>query len=247
MRRRKAPDWLTQWEYAHRGLHGTAPDGSLVPENTLLGAQLAIKAALGVECDVQRSADDQAVVFHDWDLLRLASVEGETGRHTAEELASLPLLATDERLATLERWLELVGGRAPVLIEIKSKPGYDVVRSCKIVRETLRDYSGEHAVMSFDPRAVRWFRKNAPEKPVGLVMREDEYGYTQKAWQRHLALWIAKPDFLAYHVHALPSRWVEKLRANGLLILTWTISTPELRQRARAHADVYITEADGFA
>ena len=46
-------------------------------------------------------------------------------------------------------------------------------------------------------------------------MREDEHGYTQKAWQRRLALWIAKPDFLAYHVDALPSAWVASLRANG--------------------------------
>ena len=77
-------------------------------------------------------------------------------------------------------------------------------------------------------------------------MREDEHGYTQKAWQRRLALWIAKPDFLAYHIAALPNRWVAGLRARGLPILTWTVKSPDTRQRALTHADALIAEGAGL-
>ena len=82
-----------------------------------------------------------------------------------------------------------------MLIEIKSRPGYDVEWTCQCVSLLLKDYSGDHAVMSFDPRVARWFRRQSPRTPCGLVMREDEYGHTQSAWQRRLALWIARPDF----------------------------------------------------
>ena len=78
-------------------------------------------------------------------------------------------------------------------------------------------------------------------------MREDEHGYTQKTWQRRLALAIAKPDFLAYHIAALPNEWVTGLRAKGLPILTWTVNSSETRVRALANADALISEGEGLA
>lgn len=240
--RRKALGWLTQWEYAHRGLHGAS-----VPENSLLGARLAIEAGLGIECDIQRSADDHPMVFHDWELSRLTGEGGATEDRTRDELEQLNYIGSDEHPATLAQLLELVAGRVPLLIEIKSKAGYDVVRSCKLVADGLRGYSGHHAVMSFDPRVARWFRKHSPQTCAGLVMREDERGHTQRAWQRRLAYWIARPDFLAYHVAALPSRWVAGLRARGLPVLTWTVNSPETRATALRHADAPIAEGAGLA
>src|SRR3546814_12148869 len=74
---RKAPHWLTQWEYAHRGLHGPK-GGKHVPENSLAAARLAIEAGMGIECDIQRSRDDWPMVFHDWDLKQLTGEDGAT-------------------------------------------------------------------------------------------------------------------------------------------------------------------------
>ncbi len=240
--KREAPAWLTQWEYAHRGLHSSG-----VPENSLLGARLAIERGMGIECDIQRSADDWPMVFHDWELGRLTNAKGEFEQHSRHELQQIRYRGCEERIATLAELLALIAGRVPLLIEIKSKPGYDVVRSCKLVDAALAGYPGDVAVMSFDPRVARWFRRNAPDTSCGLVMREDKHGHTQKAWQRRLAFWIARPDFLAYHIAALPNRWVEGLRARGLPILTWTVNSPETRARAVRHAGALISEGDGLA
>nr|WP_298899433.1 glycerophosphodiester phosphodiesterase family protein [uncultured Altererythrobacter sp.] len=242
MTRRARPDWLTRWEYAHRGLHGNG-----VPENSLKGAQLAIDAGLGVECDIQRSADDWPMVFHDWALDRLTEAGGQTEARTKDELQQLCYRGSEERIATLPDLLELVDGRVPLLIEIKSKPGYDVEWTCLYIDNYLRAYTGNCAVMSFDPRVVRWFRKHSPQTCVGLVMREDEHGYTQKAWQRRMAYWIALPDFLAYHIEALPNDWVARLRRKGLPVLTWTANSPEMRRRALSRADALISEGEGLA
>lgn len=246
MARRSVPDWLTRWEYAHRGLHG-AGESRGAPENSLAAARLAIERGMGIECDIQRSADDWPMVFHDWELKRLVGVDEETERLTKDELIQLSYTGTDERIATLPDLLAEIDGKVPLLVEIKSKPGYDVDWTCLFVGNYLRTYPGDCAVMSFDPRVARWFRRMEPEILCGLVMREDAHGHTQKAWQRRLALWIAKPDFLAYHIAALPNPWVARLRAKGLPILTWTVNSPETRARALEHADALISEGAGLA
>lgn len=241
MNERRAPDWLTRWEYAHRGLHKAG-----VPENSLAAAEGAIAAGMGIECDIQRSRDDHPMVFHDWELERLAGAAGSTEGFVADELETLSLLGTDQHPLRLATFLAVVAGRVPLLIEIKSRRGYDVEFTCLRVARLLADYTGVHAVMSFDPRVARWFRAHSPETLCGLVMREDEHGHTQTGWQRRLALWIAKPDFLAYHVAALPSRWVAGLRAKGMPVLTWTVNSPETRARALTHADALIAEGPGL-
>src|SRR3990167_8826442 len=243
---RPAPDWLTRWTYAHRGLHGPK-GGKHVPENSLSAARLAIEAGLGIECDIQRSLDDHPMVFHDWELKRLTGEEGATESLLKDELQQLTYLGSDEHPATLAQLLGLVAGRVPLLIEIKSKAGYDVARSCKLVADGLRGYTGACAVMSFDPRVARWFRRNSPATPAGLVMREDRQGHTQRAWQRYAALWIARPQFLAYHLLAMPNAFTEGLRRAGYPLLTWTVNSPETRATALRHADAPIAEGAGLA
>jgi glycerophosphoryl diester phosphodiesterase len=240
--KRTPPDWLTKWTYAHRGLHSDA-----VPENSLLGARLAIEAGFGIECDIQRSADDHPMVFHDWEFGRLTDGEGGPATSSADEMQKLHYVGSEEHPATLAQLLDLISGKVPLLVEIKSKAGYDIGRSCKIVADALHEYSGEHAVMSFDPRVARWFHRHSRGTLAGLVMREDKQGHTQQAWQRYIALWIAQPDFLAYHIHALPSPMVAALREKGFPILTWTVNSPDLRERASAYADVAIAEGAGIA
>ncbi len=241
-----APDpartgWLGEWTYAHRGLHG----GGRV-ENSRCAFRAAIDAGLGIECDIQRSADDVPMVFHDWDFARLIGRPDKTAALTAAEWRKLSYLEGEDALIALADLLEMVAGKVPLLIEIKSHRDYDVERSCQGVADALRGYAGLHAVMSFDPRVSRWFRKHSPASVQGLVMREDEFGHTQHAWQRRAALWAARPEFLAYHVAALPNSMVAGLRENGLPILSWTVDSPARLQTARRHADAPVAEGAGL-
>ena len=234
--------WLRRWEYAHRGLHGPGR-----VENGPSAFRAAVAAGMGVECDVQRSADACPMIFHDWDFTRLIGRPEKTGQLTAAEWHRLSYLESEDAPITLAELLAIVGGQVPILIEIKSRPRYDVAAVCERVRATLTEYDGPFAVMSFDPRVSRWFRRHAPEVIQGLVMREDERGFTQKRWQRHLALWIARPEFIAYHIAALPNAMVGRLRERGLPVLTWTVSTPALRAQAMVDADALIAEGAGLA
>ena len=242
MRAKANINWLTSWEYAHRGLHSLN-----VPENSSESVNEAIRVGLGIEIDVQRSADGYAMVHHDWDLKRMTGLEGSIAAYSAETLRTFRLLANGEGLSPLSDVLQIIKGRVPLLCEIKSKPGYDVTRSCIAVHEDFLDYDGPYAVMSFDPKAIIWFKRNAPQTVTGLVIREDKKGPSPRAWQRRWFYWKANPDFLAYHIDALPNGWVAGLRKKGIPVLAWAIDSPTKRRRALFNADGLIGEGKGLA
>ena len=240
-----APDaarvaWLRGREYAHRGLHGAGR-----VENSPSAFAAAIEAGMGIECDIQRSLDDWPMVFHDWDLARLLDRLDPGEDLVLEEWRALRY-TNGEAPMTLPELLDLVAGRVPLLIEIKSRRGYDVDWSCRLVVDALRDYCGPHAIMSFDPRASHWLRKNSPSTVRGLVVTEGKERGWRGALSRRLALWRAAPDFLAYDVRDLPSPFAAAQRARGLPLLTWTVKTPALREVAAAHADAPIAEAGAW-
>jgi glycerophosphoryl diester phosphodiesterase len=223
--------------YAHRGWHG---DGRT--ENSPSAFRAAIAAGLGIECDVQQSADGEPMVFHDWDLDRLTAERGPVRRRTTEELAGIPLIGGDPiwHLSTL---LAEVAGRVPLLIEIKSRREVRYEQLCHRVARSFDAYFGDVAVMSFDPRVTRWFSRNLPDLPLrGLVMTDSD-----SALWRRWALWRARAQFLAYDVRSLPSRLAAGQRSKGLPILTWTVSDRSRLERARLHADAPIAEGEGLA
>jgi glycerophosphoryl diester phosphodiesterase len=243
----RAPDpariaWLAAATYAHRGLHG----GGRI-ENSPSAFQAAVGAGLGIECDVQASGDGQAMVFHDWELDRLTHERGPVRARRAEEIGGLTLAGSSDRIWTLPELLAAVAGRAPLLIELKSRRKVPIGRLCLAVRDALAGYLGRAAVMSFDPRVVRWFARRAPGIVRGLVVTEEGARGFRGRWRRELALWHAGPEFLAYDVRDLPSAFASRQRARGLPLLTWTVRTPELRERARLHADAAIAEGAGLA
>jgi glycerophosphoryl diester phosphodiesterase len=57
-------DWLVARPIAHRGLHNK----KTIIENTEGAFAAAIRGDFAIECDVQLSADGEAMVFHDDEL-----------------------------------------------------------------------------------------------------------------------------------------------------------------------------------
>ncbi|WEK45598.1 MAG: glycerophosphodiester phosphodiesterase family protein [Candidatus Andeanibacterium colombiense] len=240
-----APDkarvgWLARQDYAHRGLH----DGA-TPENSLGAFTAAIAQGIGIECDVQRSGDGQAMVFHDWELDRLTGERGPVARRNAAALGQIMLTGGSDRIPSLREVLGLVRSRVPLLIEIKSKRDYHVAGSCLAVLRVLEGYKGPHAVMSFDPRVGQWFAKHAPRTVRGLVVSEEHDRGIAGVLRRHLWLWLAKPDFLAYDVRDFPSAFAQQQRARGLPITSWTVNSPAKRVLAAEYADAPIAEGAG--
>ena len=241
------PEWLTTTTYAHRGLHSPG-----VPENSLAAAKGAIARGLGIECDIQRSADGVAMVFHDWELERLTGQAGLVTGIEAAELEALTLLGTDQYPITLDRFLEHIAGQAPLLIEIKSMPAqsalsYDVIPTCEAVADALKGYDGAAAVMSFDPRVPNWFTDHAPHICRGLVGTDSLPNGFEAVWRSIDTIEQADADFLAIDRRDLAFDEAVAWRAAGKPLLSWTIRTAEDREQASAMADALIAEGEALA
>jgi glycerophosphoryl diester phosphodiesterase len=240
-----APDrarirWLGGRDYAHRGLHGGD-----IPQNWLSAFTAAIARGMGIECDVQQTSDGRAVVFHDWKLDRLTGEFGPVAGRSAAALSQIALGGGNDRIPGLRDLLARVRGQVPLLIELKTRRERRVAALCLAVRRDLEGYSGPVAVMGFDPRVAAWFRRHAPRIVRGLVVTEEGARTFSGHVRRHLARWQARPDFLAYDVRDLPSPFAAAQRKRGLPVLTWTVRSAALRQRAAEHADAPIVEGEG--
>ena len=236
------PDWLGDWEYAHRGLHGSGR-----PENSMAAFAAAFDAGMGVECDVRLSADGIAMVFHDETLERLAGEAAGLRQKSAEELERVAIGGTDETIPRLDALLGLAAGRFPVLVEIKTSAERPVNRLCRAVARSLEGHAGLAAIMGFDPRVPRWFAERAPAVPRGLVVTEEGRRTFVAGIKRRMTLGASRAQFLAYDIRDLPSRSAARARAAGLPVLTWTVKTPDQRAVAAEHADAPIAEGAGIA
>ena len=157
-------DWLKR-PIAHRGLYDTATG---IVENSAATVEAAIAKGFGVELDLHCTADRRAVVFHDLTLGRLTPLSGPVRAHTAEALSGIHLRGSNDHILTLPQLLDLIAGRIPLILEVKSTWTEDRRYEAHIA-ETLSSYRGPVAVMSFDPNSVAAFRALAPSLTRGLV------------------------------------------------------------------------------
>ena len=241
------PAWLVAQPIAHRGLHAPAAG---VYENTIAAAEAAIRGGYGIECDVQISRDGEAMVFHDDDLDRLTEASGPVRARDKAELEALRIGGTDQTIAGLPAFLDRIGGRTPLVIEIKSRFDGDE-RLARRTAEILLARGEPVAVKSFDPKVVALLRRIAPRLRRGIVAQaryegEEWDGTTPEDRRAMSALshWSeTRPDFISYRYADLPSQTVVMPRVlSGIPVMTWTIRSQAEADRASAFADQIVFE-----
>jgi glycerophosphoryl diester phosphodiesterase len=240
-------EWLIARPVAHRGLHDAAAG---IVENTPSAFAAAIAGGYAIECDIQISADGEAMVFHDQTLERLTEGSGRLDTMPAAELKRVAFRGTTDRMITLRELCDLVADRTGLLVEIKSRFDGDL-RLVTRAADVLAGYAGRVALMSFDPAPIAALRTLAPHLPRGIVA---ERRYTHAEWsplpartKRALAYFQhalrSRPQFIAYSVKDLPSTIPRLARTMlRLPLLTWTVRTDVDRERAARYADQMIFE-----
>jgi glycerophosphoryl diester phosphodiesterase len=243
----RAPGWLTARPVAHRGLHDAARG---IIENMPGAAQAAVAGNFAIECDIQLTADGEAMVHHDDALGRLTEGSGALLRMTAAQLKAIKFKDTPERMMSLGDLCALVDGRVPLVIEVKSHFDGDRKLVARMA-EVLGPYRGPAVGMSFDPDQVMALRELMPHLPRGIIA---ETTYEAADWpeatpaQRRGMLHLrhafrTRPHFVAYWVDELPAAapWIAR-NIFGLPLLTWTVRSPEQRAKAARYADQVIFE-----
>jgi glycerophosphoryl diester phosphodiesterase len=243
------PDWLVAKPIAHRGLHNKSQG---IIENTVSAAEAAIARGFPIELDVQLTADDEAIVFHDFELDRLTGEAGPVAERRLSDLSRIDISGTmgGDKIPSFKEYLGTIAGRTPLVVEVKSKFNGDM-RLTKRIIEILRDYNGPFVVKSFDPDIVAYLREHAPNITRGFI---GELEYASKAdsfltpEQKHrmanlLHFSETQPQFLSWRVKDIPCASTHLSRLLGNLpVMTWTVRNPEDRARAEKHADQMVFE-----
>ncbi len=187
-----------KWSYAHRGVHGKG-----VPENSLGAFTAAKNANFGIELDIHLMKDGNLAVIHDASLKRTAGVDVQIEKLTADDLVNYRLEGTSEKIPLFSEVLELIDGKVPLIVELKSVDN-NYAELCATACEMLENYAGLYCMESFDPRCILWLRKNRNYVMRGQLAFDtfsDKFDvpWVLKFALKHNLLNIAtKPDFIAY-------------------------------------------------
>lgn len=238
----RLPEAFLQRPIAHRGLHDIAAGR---PENSRSAFAAAIDHGYGIELDVQLTADDKAMVFHDATLERLTEATGDVRSITAAALGAIPLKGGSEPIPDLETVLDQVAGQVPLLVEIKDQDGAmgpNVGPLEQAVAKALADYDGPVAVMSFNPHAMAVMVELLPDVPRGLVTS----AFDPEVWPLPADVCATLREitdydrvgasFISHEASDLDRPRVHDLRQQGAQILCWTIRTPADDAKARRFA-----------
>lgn len=200
------------------------------PENTLVGIEAAIKAgALHVEVDVQLSADQVPMLFHDRSLRRICGADGAVHDYRVEELKRLKAMDfgrfgykfAAERIPTLAEFAQLMARYPEIMafVELKrvSLERFGISTVLARVQRDLKSVHERCVPISFDLEALAAARKQW--SAIGVVL--DRWRERRRSPVREL-----RPEYLFCGREGLP-RW-GSLRFSGAQVVIYEVAEPEV-------------------
>jgi glycerophosphoryl diester phosphodiesterase len=198
----------------HRG------NKSRTPENTLIAIEHAIEQGADyAEIDIQSTSDGELVLFHDADLMRIASMPLRLRDMTLEELRHVDAGSwfapgfQGERIPTLEEAMDLARGRIRLNIELKytwSDP-HLAGRAARAIRDN--DFESECVVSSLDVRGLTEFSQSLDAVPTGLIVFQ-AIGDVSRV----------DVDFLSLSAGRASARLVRDAHWRGRQVHVWTVN-----------------------
>lgn len=227
---------MVEHPIAHRGLHDVSKG---IYENTLSAARAAVEGGYNIELDIQPSLDMVPMVFHDYELERLTSENGETRSVAAKTLTKISIKDTKDNIPTLEEFLDVIAGKVGLVIELKGRKDEDE-GFVSAIADLLSGYKGDAAIMSFHHHILRDARSLAPHLALGLTAEGDDRSYkTHKKIAEECNV-----DFISYYVKELDCKFVREFKENGRESISWTVRTPD----DKAYSDKFVDQVtfEGF-
>jgi glycerophosphoryl diester phosphodiesterase len=196
----------------HRGAAG------LVAENTLPSIQKALDIGVDwVEFDVHRTRDGKLVVIHDSFTRRIAH---EWMRVKNQDLLTLQQLETKSghRIPTFTEVVQLIGDRAKINVEVKSKGCADEIADT-IKKLTKADYLYDHfLVSSFSPKLLAEVREKNKNIKLSLLHRLLPFGFTSV----HKDLHLSAAGFSQFHI---TPQVLQMAKRRGLMTYVYTVNS----------------------
>lgn len=202
---------------AHRGYSTAAP------ENTLYSFEEAVGIGADyIELDVQLTADEQLVVFHDKTIERTTNGKGELSKYTYEELQEFSAGSwfskdgefDDAKIVLLSDVLENFGN--DILFNIEIKNHGDVRKTAEKTVEVIEEYGIERScyITSFSYNALKVVKKINPKIKTALIANvASSTSFSQ----------LKYIDAVSLNYIFINSSIVNMAHQNGKRVFVWTV------------------------
>lgn len=236
--------------YGHRGDSAHAPENSLsafARVREISGRHEQVR--IGVELDVQLTTDGETVVFHDYDLQRMAGRQSRICDTGYGELAGIDIGSrfdarfAAERIPRLADVFDLLGDSVEYDIELKHETHGETGLEAAVARAIeQRGLAHRCLVSSFNPYALRAFRRHAPQIPIALIYANDPdvpRSLRRGAGRYLVAVDVLKPRWQQARAALRPLRLGRRRP-----VLPWTVNDPELARDLVARGCIGVISDD---
>lgn len=191
---------------AHRG--GYVTDGA--PENSLASVKLAAERGYGMlEVDIRETKDHIIVCFHDNDMNEDIGIDNTIENLTFDELSKLRYRDTDERIVTLDEYLELsTTYNMGIMLDIKTEGNDDYFKG---IADLIEKYKLTHSTVTISrhPLAEQYLKGKA----LLRLSKEDEKLIAEgKDVDVSGKFWFDWPRYISNDM-------VKKIQARGCLVI----------------------------
>ncbi|NQX97243.1 MAG: hypothetical protein HRT73_05090 [Flavobacteriales bacterium] len=216
----------------HRGAAG------LAPENTLASIQLALELGVDrIEIDVQQTKDNVIIVLHDRSLRRTTTGVGFVKNKTYKEILKhsagfkFNKYYIKEKVPTLDEVIQLIDGKAELLIETK----YSFMYYPNIERHIINVIKSNDAkvwckVISFNDRALFRVHKLDNEIRTGKLF-VGKYANLPLSWDKGVNIKPLKryhfvDEIIVKHSYATKNI-IDRVHSMGKELHVWTVNDSE--------------------
>jgi glycerophosphoryl diester phosphodiesterase len=239
------PHWLVAKPVAHRGLHGGLDQE--YPENSMAAFKRAADHGIPFEMDVQLAAGGSLVIMHDANLKRVSGENVALENVDHRTLQRIRIGSSGEPIPTLSSVLEEINGKVPIVIDVRRwRPSFSLDLE-RAIANTIRGYTGELALQSFDPISVLSLRRMTRSHPIGQISGslKSANRLLGAIGRMMLTNFVINPDYISYELGSLPSRYVTYWRDKRMKPnITWNVTSEAEEDRAAQLADNFFF--DGY-
>lgn len=232
--------------FAHRGASADAP------ENTLASFSLAVTlGSSAIELDVQLSADDSVVVFHDPSVEKTTNGKGKIKDLTLDQIKSLDAGHTfgnaypAEKIPTLEEVFSALSPEIFLNIELKNltTPTDNLSEE---VAKLIQNHHAEHRVLvsSFSPEPLKKFQNLLPSVPLGRLI----YRPVMVDFHRIFSSSLSFYQTVHISIKAFNKRRIDSLHKLGKQVFIYTLNHPrDILAALNCGADGFFTDDPALA
>jgi len=213
----------------HRGAKAYAP------ENTISSFKKALELGVDmVECDIRLTKDNQPVVIHDAQLLRLAKKINRVSQLTLKEIKEMKIRGS-ETIPTLAEVLEVIDNQVGLKIELKVKGAAPAV--IEVLRQNKINLTNV-IISSNHPSEIRAVEEFEPAIETALTFRSanvfniwlilDFLALLFLPLTKYYIFWVvrqAHADYLDINYRLLDKKKVDYFQRHGIKVCAWTVDS----------------------